>query len=324
MTSQFHIVRIVIVLFILSDHPAWAATSSPLSAGEEVLEVIRACMGTSPAPWPEAWCREYIDTIRQATTAGQNTVPSAPHLQALGDAFPSYWQGLTKSENRAHFEVQSAEIQWYTEHLMRAALPSETEKQKRCDRWKGLWGYATTSLLTQFPFLDPNLVREAEKDLLAQCHRHIDAPLIPVFACLLPETQIGQVKQRWHDLRYARVDFWQQLGGEAMIVVDRRDIPAPQAHPHYLLSQRSLIQFQTHIQAMATVPPDYYRDAWRHSAEVERQRRKSLSQARRAEHRLERDHAGQLLQAEYLSFLLAALLETVVPVRETSSIEEQQ
>jgi len=106
------------------------------------------------------------------------------------------------------------------------------------------------------------------------------------------------------------VDTWYQLEGEAMISLDSQGATPPQTHPHYLLTQRSLEQWLTHIQAMAVVSPDYYRDALRRRTEAERRRRQLLSLAWKAEKYLEREHAGQFLQTEYLSFLLTALVET--------------
>lgn len=65
-----------------------------------------------------------------------------------------------------------------------------------------------------------------------------------------------------------------------------------------------------HIQIIAIVPPDHYLQAVRDRNEAQRRHRQALAEAWTAEKRLERQYHGQLLQTEYLSFLLAALLET--------------
>jgi len=178
-------------------------------------------------------------------------VPSTWHLTVLGQAFPRYWDELRKSEDRPLFEVQRAQIRWYTEHLMRASPPREEDKRKRRAQWKGLWDHAAASLATQFPFLDPNIVQKGQADHLALCYRNIEAPLVPVFGYLLSETQFEQVRQRWHDLRYARVDLWQQLGGRTT-GPEKPTEPPGQAGLDYRLTQKSLTQFQAHIAAIVT------------------------------------------------------------------------
>ncbi len=322
MACKAYVVYVTVSISLLSGHVGGVADS--VLGGLQVPGVIQECVDKVPALWPEAWRREYIETMHRAMAPDPNGAPTTWHLEALGEGFTRYWKGLVKNQDRAFFEIQLAEIRWYTEHLIRASSPSAEDTRKRRDQWKRLSDHGASLLLTQFPFLDPSIVQKAQADHLVLCYHHIDAPLVPVFGDLLSDTQVEQVKKRWHDLRYARVDIWNRLGGEAMISLDGLEAMPVQEHPHYLLTQQSLAQFQAHVQAIAIVPCDHYRDALRHYTEAQLQRRKSLSQARRAEHRLERDHAGQLLQVEHLGFLLTALLETGAPVVETSSVEEQQ
>jgi hypothetical protein len=166
-------------------------------------------------------------------------------------------------------------------------------------------------LLTQFPFLDPDAVQAARADHVAHCHAYIDAPLVPLFVEPLTEQKVQEVKIRWHDLRYHRVDFWRQLGGKAILSIQRTDGAPLQTHPHYTLTHRSLDEWLLHIHTMAIVPPEHYLQAIRDQEEARRRHRQLLAQARAAEKRLERECHGQFRQTEYLSFLLAALLETV-------------
>jgi len=57
---------------------------------------------------------------------------------------------------------------------------------------------------------------------------------------LLSEDQVEQIKRRWQNLRYARVDLRRQLGGDANGPPTTAQAPSVNAHPHYLLTQRSL------------------------------------------------------------------------------------
>ena len=56
--------------------------------------------------------------------------------------------------------------------------------------------------------------------------------------------------------------------------------------------------------------PDYYHDALKQQIEAQRQRRRLISQGQAEEVRLRRERSPQLYQVEYLSFLLAVLLES--------------
>jgi hypothetical protein len=290
---------------------------------EQALEAVERSMKTPEMRWPQSWRREYVDTIRAAVTSDPNGKPSPWHVKALRQGFPLYREGLKTSDDRASFELHLAEIRWYTEQLMRAAPPRDSQERQRRDQWKRLWDHATSSLRTQFPFLDPNLVQKARAHHLALCYRHMEAPLLPVFLRSFSEAQMNQIKQRWHELRYARVDIWYQLGGEAMVSLQSHAVAPLTAHPHYQLSRRSLEQWLPHIQAIALAPPDYYRHALRSLAAAERRRRRLLSQAWAAEKRLEREYGGQLLQTEHLSFLLAALLETTASSSKTPCMDAQ-
>ena len=283
-----------------------AARSADRDPLEKTVAGIRECMARSPAPWPEAWRKEYGDAIRQVIALHQEAPQYATRLEIVCKGFPPYWEGLKKGRERSLFEVHRAQIRWYVESLMSAELPGKEDQQELLDQYKSLWDYATSALLTQFPFLDPNMVNRAKADHIAECYRAIESPLLPAFLHPLSEDQVRKIKRRWHDLRYARVDLWGQLGGDGAMSAKEPQMPPGNAHPHYLLTQRSLIQWRAQMLALAASPPDYYRDAVRKDADAERGRLQLRSEARTREERL----GMAVLQTEYLSFLLAALLET--------------
>jgi hypothetical protein len=287
-----------------------AAISAPPAHAEKGIAAIERRMEQTPPPWPDNWRSEYTDTIRQAIGADPNSLPAPWHMEALARGFEPYWQALAKDQDRPSFEVQRAEIRWYVENLVSLPAPNEPARRQLHDQYQALWDHAASSLLAQFPFLDPNAVRAAQADHLAQCRLYIDAPLVPLFVHPLTPENVEAVRRRWHDLRYDRVDFWRRLGGKAIIAVERADGEPLQTHPHYLLTHKSLSQWLVHIQIIAIVPPDYYLQAIRDRNEAQRRHRQALAEAWSDEKRLERQYHGQLLQTEYLSFLLGALLET--------------
>jgi len=276
------------------------------SALEGTLAAIRASMAQSPAPWPQAWQEEYVHTICQAVTGHQDASPYAVRLQILRDGFGPYWDGLRKSGHRSLFEVHQAEIRWYVESLMSAELPGDEERQKLREQYRNLLEHAAGALITQFPFLDPNRVQAAKAEHLAECYRHIEAPLLPVFQHLFSEQQADQLKERWHNLRYARVDLWRQLGGGATSAAKEMEAPSGAAHSDYLLTQRSLDQLRGQIWSLILAPPHYYREAVAKQMAAQKQRMQSQAEARDQEMRL----GVAVWQTEYLSFLLTALLET--------------
>jgi len=274
---------------------------------QEILVVVQDCMARTPTPWPEAWQREYADTIREAILSGRENSQYTERLQIICDGFGPYWQSLTNSKERSAFEVRRAQIRWYIEHLMNSALPGEEERHVLRQQCEDLAEHGAQSLLAQFSFLDPNMVHKAKADCLADCHRNIDAPLLPIFLTPFSQGQISEIKERWHKLRYARVDLWRQLGGgRTTSPRSVHDTASPETHPDYLLAQRSLSQLRAQVWAVASPPPDYYRTAVANDVEAQKRKFQMMSEARRQESRL----GNAVLQTEYLSFLLGALLET--------------
>ena len=310
-------------LAVLSPGLAGEATDSAESGPlEQALAAVQDCMTRSPAPWPDAWQREYLDTIRHALMAHPDGVQYAERLAILAEGFQPYWQALQKSQERSLFEVHCAEIRWYAESLMGASFRGEEDRHALRYQYEGLFRYAATALLGQFPFLDPNAVHRAETDHLAECYQRIDAPLLPIYLEPFSVNQIDRIKQRWHDLRYARVDLWRQLGGGQSPQMPHpasapSQVKASNEQPDYLLTQRSLGQLQGHIWAVGAAARDYYRSAVANHINAQKRRFQSRIEAGNQERRLPRP----VLQTEQISFLLAALLETAGSSNESSSAD---
>lgn len=183
-------------------------------------------------------------------------------MEILRNGFAPYWEAIPKNDQRSSFEVRQAEIQWYVENLMAGELPTDNSKKKLREQYKGLVEYATDALLTQFPFLDPNRVRRTQADHLRKCDRMIESPLLPTFLSPFTEAQVGQLKEWWTNLRYARVDLWRQLGGGAATTPKKTSVASGNAHPDYLLTERSLDQLRGQIWSLIPGPPDYSLRKW--------------------------------------------------------------
>jgi len=272
----------------------------------QAVGAIRDGMAKSPAPWPQAWQEDYVEAIRQVAVAHRDSPGYAARLEILRSGFSPYWEAVPRNDQRSLFEVRQAEIRWYVESLMSAELPGHDERQKRYDQHKDLAEYAARSLLTQFPFLEPNTVEDAKVDYVRECYRNIEAPLLPIFQRPFSGQQAGQLQERWHSLRYARVDLWRQLGGGRKEPALKRETPSGKMHPDYVLAQRSLGQLRGQLWAIVAPAPDFYQIAVTKDIEAQRQRFRSRSDARGQEQRL----GGAMVQTEYISFLLAALRET--------------
>lgn len=202
--------------------------------------------------------------------------------------------------------MHQAEIRWYVESLMSTDFPGPEERQKLRDQWRRLMEEEAAGLRTQFPFLDPNVVEAAKADYLAKCYRDIETPLLPILQHPLSQEQIDQLKERWRSLRYARVDLWRQVGGGRKDSAGERDAPSAREHSDYLLTQRSLDQLRGQLWSLLGGFPDYYREAVDKEIAAQKRRLQAQTDARAQENRL----GVAFWQTEYLSFLLAALLET--------------
>ena len=194
MPDKYHALRSVLIAALLPPIVAGKMGSAEPALTEQTLKVIEDCMARSPAPWPDEWRQEYVDTIRRAIVSHQNAPHYAVRLEILRKGFAPYLQGFKKTPERSLFEVRRAQIRWYIEHLMGTKFPSEAERKKLRDQYTDIWDYAANTLLVQFPFLEPNAVQAAKADHLNQCYRKIEAPLLPIYLRALSEEQVGQIK----------------------------------------------------------------------------------------------------------------------------------
>jgi hypothetical protein len=267
-------------------------------------------MAQSPAPWPEEWKQEYIQTIRSAVESHGDGAHYEARLEILRTGFAACWESLSKNKDRPLFEVYRCRTRWYVEHLMGTEFPTEDERQRLREQFTEIWDHAADSLLEQFPFLDPYSVHAAKADGLIICYRKIDAPLMPVYLRPMSEEQVGQIKQRWDKLRYARVDLWRQLGGGSTVRVENPNALSSNPEHDYRLAKESLSQLLGLVWMVVPQRPDYYLAAMEDQTKALNRRVQMKRQARSDQQRLERERSRQLLQTEHISFLLAALLET--------------
>ena len=291
---------------------------------EQTLAIVQNTMAASPGAWPQTWHREYVDTIRRTLTQHRESPDFILRLDILEKGFPPCWADIEKSRSRTWFDVQCVQTRWYTEHLMATALPSEKDRDTLRRQWTDLWREAVRSLLSQFSFLDPNVVYAAQTHHLRDCLRCIEAPLIPIFQRPFTAEQLDHLKQGWHEMRYVRVDLMRQLGGEGVFTVDGHPEHVLTEHPHYLLTQRSLAQLLGCVWRTVAHPPDYHAQAIQKQREEQRRRRQTISVARAQENRLVSRRFRQLPQAECLGFLLAVLMESPRHVRNPPAADAPQ
>jgi len=322
--AAFTLIKLLVAIamvVLVTGIAAWAKGPAEPDSLAQALAAIRHEMTKSPAPWPQAWQQEYVETIRQVAVAHQDSPGYAARLEILRNGFTPYWEAVPKGDQRSLFEVRRAEIRWYCENLMAAELPSASSTQKLREQYRGIVEYATDGLLAQFPFLDPNQVRLAQVDHLRACYRLIESPLLPTFSSAFTEAQVDQLEGRWTSLRYAHVDLWRQLGGGAGTTAKKTSVASGNAHPDYRLTQRSLEQLRGQIWSLIPAPPDYYSDAVSKERAALRQRVQSQAEAHAQEMRL----GVAVWQTEYLSFLLTALLETAdIAQHGTAKREERE
>ncbi|MBN2182962.1 MAG: hypothetical protein JW715_13710 [Sedimentisphaerales bacterium] len=147
MIRKHHILRITLIVILLLGNVANSIGSDKPALMEKTIIAIKNCMAGSPAPWPNEWKTEYIDTIRKAIEPYQDSPEYAKRLEILRNGFRPYWEELKKSNDRPLFEVHCAQIRWYTENIMTTEFPGEEEKKKLKNQYEDLWNYAAGSLL---------------------------------------------------------------------------------------------------------------------------------------------------------------------------------
>ncbi len=300
----------VLIGVVLATNAPTMARFTETEQIQQTLKTVQESMNHSPAPWPDELKKEFIQAIGSEIQLHPNVPHFAERLEILRKGFGPYLESFNKTAERSLFDVRRAQIRWYIEHLMETEFPTEQKKQTVRDQYTAIWNKAAESLLTQFPFLDVNAVQAAKTDSLRECYRRIDAPLLPIYLKPFGEKEAARIEQRWHALRYARVDLWRQLGGEAVITIDSQQVKAGPEHPHYLLTQRSLIQLTASIWPIIAPAPEHYLNALRRRNETLKRRQQANVIALRNEKHLQKSRSRQIQQAEQISFLLKALLES--------------
>lgn len=168
--------------------------------------------------------------------------------------------------------------------------------------------------------------------LQCQFFRWIEAPLKPIFLRPFSADQTEHIMRAWHNMRYIRVDLMRQLGGEEVFLGGGRQNESLSAHPDYLLSQRSLKKLLGYVWMATARPPDYLRIAFKNQTEAQTRLHQLIAVGMARERRLRHDRSMQFQQTEYLSFLIAVLLESPSCLRtplangvgkKTESITEQ-
>ena len=319
-----YVLRSILILTLFSGAESRVTSSEEPTLSYQTLEAIQDCMSRSPAPWPDEWKLEYLETIRRAVELNRNASHYVVRLEILRKGFGPYWESFQKTPERSLFDVHHTRIRWYTEYLMGSEFPADQERQKLRDQYKDLWDHAASSLLAQFPFLDPNTVEKAKANGLGECYRKIEAPLMPVYLRPFSEEQVRKIKQRWDEMRYIRVDLCRQLDHGSSMSAEKSDAPLANAKRDYALAKKALSQLLGQVWMIASQRPDYYLIALENQTKALKSRYQSIRQARSYQQRLEKTHSRQLLQAEHLSFLLAALLETPRRLKGIQSITKQE
>jgi hypothetical protein len=317
------ILRSLLTISLFSGIVSSVAVSEKPDLVEQTIESIRICINQSTSQWPDEWKKEYLDTIRKAIELHPDVPHYTTRLEILVRGFESYWESFEKTQERSLFDVYQARIRWYTEHLMGSEFPTEKERQKLSDQYKDIWNYATNSLLAQFPFLDPNAVRNAKQEDLSVCYIKIEAPLMPVYLRPFSEEQLEQIKQRWDRLRYARVNLWRKLVGD-LTMPDENSEASANAKRDYKLTKESLSQLLGIVWGVIPKRPDYYLKALDSRNMALKLRIQLKRQARIEQQHLEKTRSRQLPQTEYISFLLTALLETKRHLDRSESVNAQE
>lgn len=315
--------RSIVIITLFSTIVNGISNSKNPDPVEQTVETIKVCVNDSPASWPDEWKREYIETIRRVIESNRDVMHFDLRLEILQKGFVTYWGSFKKTTERSLFEVYRTRIRWYTEHLMETEFPTDQEIQKVRDQYKDIWNHAAGSLLKQFPFLDPNAVEKAKADDLNVCYRKIDTPFLPVYLRPITDEQVEKIKQQWDKLRYIRVDLLRKLDGGSTVSSDK-SIALSNTERDYELTKESLSQLLGLVWKVVPQRPKYYLDAIDNRNNALKERFQLKSQAHIDKQRLERNRSRQLLQTEYISFILAALLETPHFLGNESSIITQE
>jgi len=324
MRSKYHILRSVLITVLLMGIVAGVTDSAGPDLTEQTIKVIENSMARSPGDWPDEWRQHYLETIRSAVELHQDATHYDLRLEILRKGFIPCWEGLTKKKDRPLFEVYRCRMRWYVEYLMGMEFPSEAERQRLSEQYTDIWDYAAGSLLAQFPFLDPNAVQSVKANDLNLCYNRIDAQLMPVYLHPFTAEQVEQIKDRWDELRFARVDLWRRLSKRSTTAGENNDASSPNAERDYELTKESLSQLLAQVWMVFPQRPDYYVEALNNRTRALKRHQQLRREARSEQRRLEKERSRQLLQVEHISFLFVSLLETPLCFDKAQSIMQGQ
>ena len=147
---------------------------------------------------------------------------------------------------------------------------------------------------------------------------------MPVYMRPLSAEQVEQIKQRWGNLRYARIDLWRRLDDSSKIPAEKRDATLSNEELSSELTQKSLSQLLGQIWMVIAQRPEYYVCALENRNDALKRHFQLKRQARNNETRLEKTRSRQLLQTEHIGFLLSALLETPRQIDRSEQLSTQK
>jgi hypothetical protein len=285
-----------------------SAEPAPL---EQALTAVQDCMTRSPAPWPEAWQREYLDAIRKALASDPNLPDCAAKLEVFRRGFMRYWaQGQGFKLTQLEYDLRKSETRWYCETLMSQDLPSTSERAILKGQLRDLCDYAGQYLKGRFPFLTPVCLEEAKKSVLTEFDQEVDSPLLPIFRRPLSDAQVRAVKANWGRL-YRRWHFiWRDVRYGGPDLEGASASTDPTKHPHCRFVKRCLLYLPGMIWPTVEKPPGYVTDVIRKLNAEKAERGRVNRQGAEAERELAMRSSNQVEQVEEWSFVFTALLET--------------
>jgi len=129
MPYKHYAFRSVLIAALLPAISVGFTSSAKPTPMEQTLQAIRDCMVRSPVQWPDAWRKEYVDTIRHAISLQKEATQCAVRLEILRKGFEPYWENLKKNKERSSFEVCRARIRRYTTSQPVAITPTKLARQ---------------------------------------------------------------------------------------------------------------------------------------------------------------------------------------------------
>jgi len=303
-----------LILVLLGVFTSMVPGSAELGPLDQALATVQDCMARSRASWPDAWQREYLDTVRKVLASDPNLPDYQARIEVFRRGFMRYWgQGQGTKLTQLEYDLRKAEIRWYCETLMSQDLPSDSERAILKAQLRDLCDYAGQYLKGRFPFLTPARVEEAKKAVVAEFDQEVDSPLLPIFRKALSDTQVRAIKANWGRL-YRRWHFiWREIRYGGPDLEPASASTDPTKHPHYRFVRRCLLYLPGIIWPTVEKPPTYVTDVIRKLNAEKAQRRRVNRQGMEAERELAMRSSNQIEQVEEWSFVFTALLETANP-----------